>query len=668
VGYNGSPAHAYRIALQQTLAPADAPPQDFALTFQPDAARVSRGGHAKLWVDVARTNFPADVTLVVEGLPPGVTVSSPTAVPAVTSGLLVLSAAPDAPLGTFPITVSASAPLGGQLVTRAGRPERPGLGVVRQAYLTVLDAAPFAVQPLATLPPERVQQLSGEIAALSAKVLAPGVRDRSKAGRVGEEARRPSDLGHARPGDGIVGRTGVARAAGRRVDPGRRRAQARERHVHRRRGDRPEGRRRRPARDADRPVAHERRPRPSARRQLRPQPLRAGRGPKADPAQAQPVPFARAQATFSQGGYDVAGAIDENATSGWAIYPEAGRPQTGTFFTAAPIAGHEGGTRLTFTLDQTYGSRHLLGKFRLSVSTDPKAADAPAVPAAVFAIARLAAQERTPQQRAELADYYRSIDPIAAAHRARLEALRATAGAHAEIARLEAALATQTPQLDAEQAQWEQAIAAGGAWTVLDAAELRSSGGATLEKESDGSVFVFGAPVPSDTYTVVAPTPLKNVTGVRIEALADPRLPGNGPGRSPDGNFILSGVRVAVAPAADPAAAQAGGDRRRLSHVPAGQLPRRRRARRKARDRLGRRAAPRPAGIGRLLLQVAAGDGRQRRFHRHAGARRLGHSPPQPGPVPRVADHGGARGHRRPRYVRARQHRRDPEGAGAGSQ
>jgi hypothetical protein len=38
--------------------------------------------------------------------------------------------------------------------------------------------------------------------------------------------------------------------------------------------------------------------------------------------------------------------------------------------------------------------------------------------------------------------------------------------------------------------------------------------------------------------------------------LPDPRLPGNGPGRSTGGNFILSGVKVAVAPASAPATTQ----------------------------------------------------------------------------------------------------------------
>ena len=55
--------------------------------------------------------------------------------------------------------------------------------------------------------------------------------------------------------------------------------------------------------------------------------------PKSNPPDAKPVPFDKARATFSQTSYDVAGAIDDNATTGWAIYPQVGRAQTATFLT-----------------------------------------------------------------------------------------------------------------------------------------------------------------------------------------------------------------------------------------------------------------------------------------------------------------------------------------------
>jgi hypothetical protein len=217
-------------------------------------------------------------------------------------------------------------------------------------------------------------------------------------------------------------------------------------------------------------------------------------------------------------------------------------------------AGGEGGSVLTIRLTQSYGSNHVIGKFRLSVTTDMTVLDAPPAPDHILAIVKVPPAQRTPQQKAAIGLHYRTIDVQLAPDISKVLLLQALVAPQAEIARLDAALNTQTPQLDAEQAAWEQSLAAGAGWTPLDAADFRSMAGANFVKESDGSIFVFGAAAPTDTYTFVAPTALKNVTGLRIEALPDARLPGNGPGRAPSGNFILSGIKVGVAPAAAGAA------------------------------------------------------------------------------------------------------------------
>lgn len=554
LGFNGSPAHAYRLALQPTLTPADAPTQDFSIRLQPDAPRVSRDGHTKLWCDVGRLNFPADVALAVEGLPPGVTLASPATSPAVTSGLLMLAAAPDAPLGTFPITVKASALLDGEIVTRTAQPEAADGRVVRQAYLTVLDTAPFTVQPLATLPPDRVQQLAAEVGALSAKVLAPSPELDARQAEWEKKA--------------------VANPAWTVLDPMTFTSEGRANLV-----KQPDGS---ILSTGDNPLteiytvaAHtDVKGIVAVRLECLTDPSLPATGPgraingnfvlnrfavsaapKADAAKAVGVTFARAQATFSQGSFEVDKVIDPDPNTGWAVGDETGKNHTAIFFTQAPV-GVEGGTVLTFTLEHQYGSNHVLGRFRLSVSTDPAAADTLPVPEHILALVRVPIEQRTPEQKAQLAEHYRSIDPALAADRARLDLLRTVIAPQAEAARLEAALAAQTPQLDAEQAQWEGAAAAGAAWTPLDAGELRSAGGASFAKEPDGSVFVFGASPATETYTLVAPTQLKGITGVRVEALADPRLPNNGPGRAGDGNFVLSGIKLAVAPALNPAAAQ----------------------------------------------------------------------------------------------------------------
>ncbi|MBL67555.1 MAG: hypothetical protein CMO74_03735 [Verrucomicrobiales bacterium] len=85
-------------------------------------------------------------------------------------------------------------------------------------------------------------------------------------------------------------------------------------------------------------------------------------------------------------------------------------------------------------------------------------------------------------------------------------------------------------------------------WITVEAKELKSKIGATLTKEKDGVIFVSGKNG-KDTFTISAETTLKNLTGLRLEALTDKRLPKNGPGRAPnDGNFVLTELELMWAP------------------------------------------------------------------------------------------------------------------------
>ena len=80
-------------------------------------------------------------------------------------------------------------------------------------------------------------------------------------------------------------------------------------------------------------------------------------------------------------------------------------------------------------------------------------------------------------------------------------------------------------------------------WTVLTPLTALATGGAILTPQPDGSLLATDpAPGPAtSTYTVTAFTNLTGITGVRLEVLADPSLPTNGPGRQPsNGNFVLS--------------------------------------------------------------------------------------------------------------------------------
>ncbi len=114
-----------------------------------------------------------------------------------------------------------------------------------------------------------------------------------------------------------------------------------------------------------------------------------------------------------------------------------------------------------------------------------------------------------------------------------------------EIAKLETKLKTQTPELDAAQAQWEKELLAEPAkWTTLDPIEFKSTGGTTLTKLEDKSLLASGKDPEFDEYIIKAKMPISRINGLRIEAMPDKSLPRGGPGRDLYGHFILSTVEV----------------------------------------------------------------------------------------------------------------------------
>ena len=97
----------------------------------------------------------------------------------------------------------------------------------------------------------------------------------------------------------------------------------------------------------------------------------------------------------------------------------------------------------------------------------------------------------------------------------------------------------------------EKAAASGPRWQVLVPAALQSRAGATFTAQSDGSILVGGNRA-DDTTTLTIPLPPGTWTGLRLEVIPDPSLPGGGSGRADDGNFVLTEILADTAPASDP--------------------------------------------------------------------------------------------------------------------
>ena len=94
-------------------------------------------------------------------------------------------------------------------------------------------------------------------------------------------------------------------------------------------------------------------------------------------------------------------------------------------------------------------------------------------------------------------------------------------------------------------------------WTTLKPTIARSAGGAVLAGQEDGSILASGAAPDTDTYVVIAWTDVEKITGVRVEVLPHDSLgKAKGPGRSDNGNFVLSELSVTAIPAGKPAMAK----------------------------------------------------------------------------------------------------------------
>ncbi len=107
-------------------------------------------------------------------------------------------------------------------------------------------------------------------------------------------------------------------------------------------------------------------------------------------------------------------------------------------------------------------------------------------------------------------------------------------------------------------AVWEARQAAmPSVWQTLEPVEVKSAEGSTLIKQPDGSVLASEKRPEKDTYTLTYHTPLRGITALRLEVLADDSLSKHGPGRQDNGNLHLSEFKVFATPDGQTLAADA---------------------------------------------------------------------------------------------------------------
>ncbi|MFO0802754.1 MAG: PSD1 and planctomycete cytochrome C domain-containing protein [Gemmataceae bacterium] len=130
--------------------------------------------------------------------------------------------------------------------------------------------------------------------------------------------------------------------------------------------------------------------------------------PKDKSKPAENVKLKDARATFEQKGLGVAGAIDENATTAWAVDPQFGKNHAAAFNFEKPI-GFAGGSIITVTLGFHNNTGHGMGRPRISLSSEVKP-DLGAAAQSELVRSALAAKNRTPEQSAALLKWFAPQD------------------------------------------------------------------------------------------------------------------------------------------------------------------------------------------------------------------------------------------------------------------
>ncbi len=133
--------------------------------------------------------------------------------------------------------------------------------------------------------------------------------------------------------------------------------------------------------------------------------------------------FASAVADFATKDGAVVGAIDDNPQTVWMIDGAQGKPHVAVFMLAKPT-GEAKELRIHMLFERYYSCD--LGHFRISATTDPRAAKSTAMMPDVEAALATPAKDRTPAQRDVLLRQFLSVAPELADARKEIDNLRAS--------------------------------------------------------------------------------------------------------------------------------------------------------------------------------------------------------------------------------------------------
>ena len=150
-----------------------------------------------------------------------------------------------------------------------------------------------------------------------------------------------------------------------------------------------------------------------------------------------------------------------------------------------------------------------------------------------------------------IADYYGIASAFTTTVRSDFDVPTDPEGDKAKLAAYEASHAPLVAKLEAFDRdelsdrfdRWRKGNTSSAAWLILEPTTATSSGGEKRSRSKAMARFWRRARIQSfDTYKFVAKTEQKNITAIRIEALADKSMAKSGPGAAPNGNFDLTNV------------------------------------------------------------------------------------------------------------------------------
>ena len=163
------------------------------------------------------------------------------------------------------------------------------------------------------------------------------------------------------------------------------------------------------------------------------------------------IALSEARATFEATGFPASAATDDkqDANNGWGVRGVTGVEHAIYFATKEPVSS-EGEVTATFVIQQNSGGNQVLGRFRLSATTNPsivRVSKAALPRPEIIEVLKVAAEERTEEHKRKLAAYQRSAAPeLIDQRRLVADAKKAKADFEATLARCLVSVAADEPR------------------------------------------------------------------------------------------------------------------------------------------------------------------------------------------------------------------------------